>query len=96
MARQFTINTEELADIVSAMARFDSDAESVCSDVDKTVASLHTTWTGEAADAQRAAHDRWTKGAAEMRSAVADLRKAGDTAHTNYTAAVTANTEMWG
>ncbi|GAA2053332.1 WXG100 family type VII secretion target [Williamsia deligens] len=96
MAKQFTVATEELADIVADMARFDSDAEAVCRDADQTVTRLHGSWTGEAADAQRAAHEKWTHGAAEMRSAVADLRKAGDTAHTNYTAAVKANQEMWG
>lgn len=96
MAEKFTVNTEQLADIVADMAKFDTDAESVCREADQTVARLHGAWTGEAADAQRAAHERWTHGAAEMRSAVADLRKAGDTAHANYTAAVEANQEMWG
>lgn len=96
MAQKFTINTDQLADIVGDMAKFDSDAESVCNDAEQTVARLHQSWTGEAADAQRAAHERWTKGASEMRSAVADLRKAGDTAYANYTDAVRANQGMWG
>ncbi|MGZ8178909.1 WXG100 family type VII secretion target [Williamsia sp. SKLECPSW1] len=96
MAQQFTINTEQLAEIVADMAQFDSDAESVCRDAEQTVDRLHGTWTGEAADAQRAAHERWAHGAAEMRTAVTDLRKAGDTAHANYTAAVKANQDMWG
>ena len=96
MAQKFTVNTELLADIVTDMAKFDSDAVSVCRDAEQTVDRLHGSWTGEAANAQRAAHERWTRGADEMRSAVADLRKAGDTAHANYTAAVQANQEMWG
>lgn len=95
MGTPFTINTDELADIVSDMARFDADAESTCSDVDALVQKLHASWSGDAAAAQRAAHDRWTKGAQQMRSAIGDLKQSGDTAHANYTGAVAANQAMW-
>ncbi len=95
MAKPFTINTEELADIVADMAHFDTDAEATCTEVDQLVEKLHVSWTGDAASAQRAAHERWTRGAEEMRSAIGDLKTSGDTAHANYTGAVTANQAMW-
>ena len=95
MAGGFRVSTEELAEVVAAMAQLDRDAESLCTDVDAVVTELHGSWSGEAATAQRAAHDRWSAGAAEMRSALADLHRVGDTAHRNYTAAVSANQAMW-
>lgn len=92
MSGEFTVDTE----LVAAMAQLDRDAEGICADVDATVTELHVSWSGEAAAAQRAAHDRWSAGAAEMRAALADLHRTGDTAHANYTAAITANQSMWG
>ena len=95
MAGQFRVDLGELDDVIAEMSKFDQDAESLCAHVDQLVARLHVTWAGDAAEAQRVAHERWKRGAEEMRSAVTDLRKVGKTAHSNYSAAVKANVGMW-
>jgi len=57
--------------------------------------SLHETWSGEAAAAQMAHHEAWTRAASEMHDALAELRKAAERAHHNYTGAAQTNSEMW-
>ncbi|MDG3014657.1 WXG100 family type VII secretion target [Speluncibacter jeojiensis] len=95
MAEPYSVDLDELDDIVAQMSRFDSDAEHLCAEVDALVARLHVTWTGEGADAQQKAHERWQRGATRMREALADLHSTAQVAHTNYTAAVRANVGMW-
>ncbi|MEO8889790.1 MAG: WXG100 family type VII secretion target [Jatrophihabitantaceae bacterium] len=91
----FAIQLESLADVVDRMARFERDVEQWLGALDSRVSRLHGTWCGAAADEHRAAHERWMSGAREMREAVATLRRIGSTAHSNYTAAITANQRMW-
>ncbi|MGC5258227.1 WXG100 family type VII secretion target [Gordonia sp. DT218] len=89
------VDLAELDRIVTLMRDFGKDAESLCRNVEKSVANLHVSWTGKAADAHKQAHDRWVEGTREMRSALTDLDGTGRTAHANYSAAVAANKGMW-
>ena len=95
MARKFTVDLNELDAVIGLLVRFDADAEELCSEVDQTINRLHVSWSGEGAQAQRAAHERWTAGAAEMRTALEDLHQAAGTAHGNYSRSVAANEGMW-
>jgi hypothetical protein len=56
--------------------------------------SLHGQWTGAAAAAQLQAHQRLREGLTWMRQGLADMQRAGQVAHANYTAAVQANLAM--
>lgn len=78
------------------MSRFEQHLETALQDADAKVNQLHATWTGAAAQAHRAAHERWKHGVAEMRAALVVMRQNVSTAHGNYTGAVTANGSMWG
>lgn len=91
----YRVNLQQLDDAIATMAKFGADVEGWLREVDQHVADLHLFWASNAAEAQRAAHDRWMVGAAEMRENLDELREVARRAHTNYTGAVRTNTEMW-
>lgn len=92
---QHRVNLDQLADIVDQIDRFEKKLESALEDVDGRVDRLHTTWTGDAAVAHRAAHEEWIRGVAEMRAGLATMRRNASIAHDNYSSAVTTNSGMW-
>ncbi|MGL6234238.1 MAG: WXG100 family type VII secretion target [Segniliparus sp.] len=96
MARKFKIDLEHMSQTIDKMTQFTSQAESWCDEVDSDVQSLHGTWSGEAAAAQKAAHDQWVAGIASMKADLAALKKIATDGHTNYTDAGNKNKEMWG
>ncbi|ASF11695.1 MULTISPECIES: WXG100 family type VII secretion target [Nocardia] len=91
----YRVNLAQLDEAVTAMAKFGADVEGWLREVDQLVAELHLSWSSQAAQAQRVAHDRWLAGAAEMRENLDELRDVARKAHTNYTGAVQTNAEMW-
>ena len=95
MSGAFRVDPEGLADAVARMSAFEQHVESMLAEVDTLVANLHAQWSGEASAAHNEAHQRWTEGAKMMREALGRLREAGDRAHHNYTAAISANASMW-
>lgn len=92
---KFTVDLDRLDGIVAEITRFDQRLESAVADMDARVNQLHATWTGAAAGAHRKAHEEWRRGVAEMRAALAVMRRCATTAHDNYGAAATANARMW-
>ncbi|WP_280454363.1 WXG100 family type VII secretion target [Nocardia brasiliensis] len=91
----YRVNLQQLDDAIATMAKFGAEVEAWLGEVDQHVADLRLSWASTAAQAQRAAHDRWMAGAAEMRENLDELRQVARRAHTNYTGAVRTNTEMW-
>lgn len=91
----FAVDPAALAEAVQRMAAFARYAEDMISEIDSQVSHLHTSWTGEAATAHAEAHQHWLRGEAMMRAALAQLKQAGATAHTNYTGAMQTNLDMW-
>jgi uncharacterized protein YukE len=57
--------------------------------------SLQGDWAGNLADSQQDAQLRWSEGAAEMREALAELRRITDGAQKNYRGAARINTQNW-
>jgi WXG100 family type VII secretion target len=92
----FRADLDALAELVDSLAAFDSRADELGADVDAQVRRLHGEWTGPAAHAHLAAHERWTAGAAQLRAAVLELRSVVATAQANYGSAAAANVRMWG
>lgn len=92
---RYGVDTSELQDVIAQLAAFEARLEQRIADADRTVATLHATWTGRAAAEHRAAHARWTAAQAQMQDALARLRAIAATAHGNYSGAVAANTSMW-
>lgn len=95
MAEAFRVDPDALAGAVQRMAEFQRHAESMLTEIDSLVANLHATWTGEGAAAHAEAHQHWARGEAMMREALAKLRAAGATAHSNYTGVMSRNLAMW-
>jgi len=95
VAEAFRVDPQALADAVQRMAEFQRCAESMLTEIDSLVSSLHSTWTGRGAAAHAEAHRHWARGEAMMREALAQLRTAGATAHRNYTGAMSTNLTMW-
>lgn len=89
------VDLAELDSVIEQMARFASRLQTALEDADAQVTRLHATWTGAAADEQRAAHQRWRTGAADMHQALAAMRSIAATAHANYSAAAGTNARMW-
>lgn len=80
---------------IRQLEAFEKSLDAGLDSLERTVADLHGTWSGLAAQAQRDAHRRWVAGAREMRIALAGLRAAAQVAHANYQSAIAANLAMW-
>ena len=93
---RYTVSLAGLADLVERMALFDRAVEARLAQVDAVARSLAARWTGQAAASYATAHAECVRDVDEMRGAVARLRTAVATAHSNYSSAVAANTRMWG
>jgi WXG100 family type VII secretion target len=91
----FRVRPAQLADVVVRLGALDAHLQAVVAQVERRVDELHLTWSGDAAQAQRSAHDEWQRGAAQMRAALATMRSIAASAHANYTAAAAANVQMW-
>ncbi|WP_238847020.1 WXG100 family type VII secretion target [Nocardia arthritidis] len=85
----------QLDEAIEAMASFGTEVDGILADVDRHVADLHLSWSSDAAQAQRAAHDRWMAGAAEMRENLDELREVAHRAHTHYSEVGRTNEGMW-
>ncbi len=95
MNDSFSVVPEALADALQRMAEFEHHVESMVSEIDSLVTTLHIAWSGQAAAARAEAHKHWSRGEAMMREALAQLKSAGAAAHQNYTFAMATNTTMW-
>lgn len=93
--RVFTIDTDDLDAVIADVQATENALETLTNDLEKQVAALQSVWEGLAADAQAEAHRTWEEGMRGMRAALAELRASARNAHTNYTAAASANVTMW-
>ena len=91
----FQVDLDELRNTITTLQELDSTVARKLGELSEVVSSLQGTWSGEAAAAQRSAHERWVSGAHEMHGALGRLRDAADHAHEGYSAAAEANASMW-
>ena len=95
MGSAYSVDLDRMHDVVQRLARFDTALDVHLEQLDRRMARLHATWSGDAARAQREAHEEWMHAATSMRAALATMRTITKTAHGNYLGAVTANVRMW-
>lgn len=95
MSGAFAVDLDSLDDVVTRLANLEKSIEQQLADLDTRIRQIHGVWSGEAAAAQLAAHREWMAGAQQMRAGLGALRAAASTAHSNYSAAVAANKQMW-
>lgn len=95
MTERYVVDHDALDSLIVRMEHYLVSMKGWIDDVDSRVAQVQTTWTGEAADAQQGSHQNWQQGAAEMQTALNEIRANARVAHTNYVNAVSANVQMW-
>jgi WXG100 family type VII secretion target len=91
----YSVDLDQLDQVIEGMGKFDTALDEHMKKLDARINRLHTTWSGDAASAQKAEHEKWMQAAREMRHAMATMRSAGRTAHDNYSRAIAANVGMW-
>jgi WXG100 family type VII secretion target len=93
---KYAVDLDELDRVIGDIAAFTQRLEARLEEANARVRTLHTTWSGAAADEHNLAHQRWAASEQQMREGLAVMRGIAATAHSNYTRAVTANSTMWG
>ncbi|EFV15054.1 WXG100 family type VII secretion target [Segniliparus rugosus] len=95
MPGKYVADLDQMDSTVSRMEAFENQVQSWTEEIDAEVKKLHVSWSGDAASAQQADHDRWTKDAQAAKEALEKLKAVMRKAHENYTGANTANKAMW-
>ena len=90
------VDFEKLQAAIDHMAKFAQEVTECLDDVDHAMATLRSTWHGEAAESQAQAQRQWDEGGDQMKSALDQFTKIAEGAHKNYSDAVTKNGQMWG
>lgn len=92
---RYRVELEELLAFVERLHVFEDRGEQLASGIDNLVNTLGENWSGAAADAHQAEHDKWAAALAQMREAAAQLRRTAEGTHRNYTEVIEINTAMW-
>jgi WXG100 family type VII secretion target len=91
-----TVHLAQLSEVIDELERISAELDEALSDADAASHRLHGTWDGDASTAHTVAHTSWSDESHEMAIALAEMRALLRGAHENYSAAVAANTKMWG
>lgn len=95
MSSQFSVNLEELDNIVARLSGLAGFLADNLDDIDDKVATLTGTgWEGRAAAAYADAHRQWTAGAREFVTGLRDMSDAARIMHGRYTRANDLNRRM--
>ncbi|GAA3657825.1 pore-forming CpnT exporter EsxE [Nocardioides ginsengisoli] len=89
------VDLERLDATVGDLTAFEAWLDDKLAELERVVAEVHVTWSGQAADAHRQAHREWVDGAREMHQGLREMRRAAQIAHGNYQGAIDANSAMW-
>lgn len=89
------VDFAQLQAAIDHMARFAHEVTECLDDVDHTMHALRATWHGEASESQAQAEQQWDTGAEQMKTALEQLKTIAQSAHTNYSNAVSKNGKMW-
>jgi WXG100 family type VII secretion target len=90
------VDFSQLRAAIDHMASFEQQVTDCLDDVEHTMALLRATWHGDASDAQTQSQQQWDAGAEQMKKALEQLKTIAQTAHQNYSDAVSKNGQMWG
>ncbi|MFF0818285.1 WXG100 family type VII secretion target [Rhodococcus sp. NPDC003318] len=94
MAR-YVANTERILALVERARRIGRQFELRIAEVEREIASLHVDWQGVAAEAHRGKAETWHREMTDMKTALAALETAAQSAHDGYIANVEHNMRMW-
>lgn len=85
----FQVDLDELDDLTARAANFIGFLNDSRTGLEQRMATLHQTWSGDAAPAQADAFRQWSAGATDVQEGVDAVRQAAVDAHTRYTTAIT-------
>jgi WXG100 family type VII secretion target len=91
----FHVDPAALESVITVLSDFEKRAEEFIAEMERRVSALHVDWLGATATGHLEAQKKWAAGAAEMRTAVGELRGIVRQAHGNYGSAASANMSMW-
>ncbi|HEX4471748.1 MAG TPA: WXG100 family type VII secretion target [Nocardioides sp.] len=91
----YAVDLALLASTARDLESFEGFLDQRLAELDRVVADLHVTWTGQAASAHEQAHREWVAAARRMRAGLRAMRLAARAAHDDYQAAGRANATMW-
>lgn len=92
---ELVVDFAQMLAAIDRMQKFEQDVTEVLTDVDQAMATLRSTWHGQASDQQAQAQQQWDTGAEQMKTSLDQLKKIAQAAEKNYTEAVKKNEEMW-
>jgi WXG100 family type VII secretion target len=93
---ELVVDFAQMLAAIDRMQKFEQDVTEVLTDVDQAMATLRSTWHGQASDQQAQAQQQWDTGAEQMKTSLDQLKKIAQAAEKNYTDAVKKNGKMWG
>jgi len=97
MTGEYSVDLDQLDNIVSRLSSLAEFLTDHLSTLDQKSAAAHSgSWTGAAATAHETAHREWASSAKEFVQGINEMSTAARNAHTQYTAAQSANTRMHG
>lgn len=94
--RAFQVDLVELENITARVGNFVGFLADSLTGLEQRMATLHQTWGGEAAAAQRDAFRQWATGATDVADGIDVMRQAAQSAHDRYTTAIETNRRMFG
>ncbi|GGL40951.1 WXG100 family type VII secretion target [Nocardia jinanensis] len=92
----FQVDLAELEDITARVGNFIGFLSDSLTGLEQRMASLHQTWSGDAAIAQAGAFRQWAAGATDVAEGIDIMRQATLAARDRYIAAIEANRQMFG
>lgn len=92
---RFAVNLSELENAVQELRKLTEAVDDKLAELSHRNDALHLDWTGHAAVAHREARELWAKAATDMAAGLEGMHESAAYAHSIYTAAVTANVEMF-
>ncbi|WP_249124530.1 WXG100 family type VII secretion target [Saccharopolyspora erythraea] len=92
---QIAVDFRALEEGEDSLRRMVDEIDTNLNELEGYVARLLGNWSGEAADAYRAAQDEWDAAVAGMRENVREMHRLLVTAHGNQASAVRANSKIW-
>ncbi|WP_067678545.1 WXG100 family type VII secretion target [Nocardia miyunensis] len=97
MNGEYSVDLNQLDDIVTRLSSLAQFIREHLDTLDQKSAAVHAgSWSGAAASAHEIAHREWASAATEFVDGITEMSTAARYAHTQYTAAKTANTHMFG
>lgn len=94
---EFSVDLGHLDHVVTQLTNLSGFLADHLAALDQKVAALHAgSWDSVAAAAHATAHREWATAAGEFAEGVTDMSAAARNAHAQYTAAIGANTRMFG